>query len=397
MPSIVYPHSVDVPRNRIFSLAWAVLFFVIINVFIALHFSDHPSFRRFPYHATYEDVRGIFDIIRHDPRRKIVFLGGSVMWGASSGDPAFTIPAFFKEHLPPDVSVYNLGLVAARPLDAMLIMFALRDSVDLFVQDYNYTFGSFQPRDLLLREPATYIHLSPLLSAHADGLFGSIPAMRACMQQFDLPLPATTSSAGEATLQSMLEHSVPIFHFKDRINERLFGEHPLLLIEKAGDVFGGHIGDLLDGSLRWSALMVSMTPEAELVNTVPWQPTRTQKEGDFRRLFQSEVFTGRELLDCQTRAFAQFAASARLPLVSYITPNNPTMFPELAASPTHRRNLKLLESQFAGTTLYDLDDQTFPGQYFTDDTHLTPFGYKQLADLLFQHLRPVLQSRSLLP
>ena len=379
MASVAYPSVRAVPPERLWSLLWAVFFLLLLNIGIALLFRDNEPFVRFRYHTSYQDVRSVLETIAQDPRRKVVFLGGSVMWGSSTEDPSRTIPAAFRRHLPPDTAVYNLGMIGGRPLDSFLLAFLLQGKVDLFVLDYNYQFGAPVARERLLREPSTYVRLQELYHAHAPPLFGAIPGLHTCMEQFDLPLPAAPS-IGEPTLRRWMERVLPVLRYKDRINDALFGQHPLLFIEQAGL----HAGDLAAGTLRLRDLF--SVPE-EQIDPTPWQPKGTADEAAYRETVEAEVFSGTELLDCQSRAFAQYASKQQLPVVTYILPNNPAMFPGFKASPIHARNIDRLLTLFHGTSVHNLDTQTLPGSLFTDSTHLTPEGNERFARDLFETIR----------
>lgn len=373
-----YPVILRAPSSRLWALAWACVFFALFNGLIAFTFGRTGQFRRFHYHTSYEEIVSVVDAVRADPRRKIVFLGGSVMWGDSSPDPEDTIPAAFAGLLgDPDVAVYNLGFIAARPLDTYILALLLRDDRTVFVMDYNYSFGYAVDTGRLIREPETYVRMTQLYSSYAHRLYGDVPEMPVCFDAKGLPV-MTLQHPVEKRLQNVFERFLPLLRYKDRVNDMLFGQHPALLLERVG--FSLAKGGTVDVRTLLGA------PE-EIIDSAPWTPAKGPGE-----VFADEEFGDDALLNCITRAFGEYAKRTALPLIVYVTPNNPAIAGSHLTSPAHERNIRYLLSLFPAGHAHNLDDGTLDAALFTSSTHLTPAGTHVFAAKLLDALRVDLES-----
>ena len=389
VPPVDYPSIWQIPGRRLWAFAWAAFFLVVINLLVAWMERDRgDAFTRFHYHVSYEEVRDVLDRIIADPRRKVVFLGGSVLWGTATPDPARTVPGAFRALIPDDVVVYNLGMIGARPLDVFLLAHQLRGHADAIIIDENYLFGESLTRERLLREPETYLRIRQLLYTHNGDFFAAVPEAHACFVRYEAPLPSALSF-GEARLQALTERWIPLLHYKDRLNDRLFGQHPLLLADRF--LLDG--GDVLRGK---QSIALLLRPPEERMNIQPWKKTDPVDAAYVHR-YEHMRFTGREFLDCLSRALTTSAAVAHLPILLYVTPKNPGMFPHLQGTPVHAHNIRSLLSLFTGLRAVSLDDGSIPADHFADATHLTPEGNALLAHKILDAFRPDLRRFGVLP
>ncbi len=382
-----YPQVRSVPRNRLFAVAWAVFFLILINGIIWVWFHGRPLGQRLPQHTSSGDVEQLLTAIRNDPRRKVVFIGGSILWGATTPDTRDTIPAAFASLLPKDVTVYNVGMIAARPLDEYLIAEQLQGHADLLILDYNYAFGFPIAPDRLLREPETYVRQSSLLQAHFHELLVAMPDISECFSRSGLSLPLSSSTI-EQTLRSWYERNIPLFRYKDLLNSRLFGQHPTLLIQRT--ILA--LSSALTGRAPFPSVHSLLLPPEEAIDPRPWNVHKTKPDASL----EGQIFDSSGFLPCLDRSFSSFVVAEHLPVVLYIPPNNPGLFPGLHHSEEHRNNIAILQSRFPGLASINMDDGTLSDVYFTGSTHLTPAGNRLFAERLFQALIPDLKRAGLL-
>jgi hypothetical protein len=306
------------------------------------------------------------------------------MWGVGSGDPSGTIPSAFKDLLNrEDVPVYNLGIIGARPLDEFLLVYLLQGDANLIVTDYNYEFGLPLDPAHLLQDPGASVRLSQLFANEGPDFIAAVPGIADCMEQAGLTPPREAPTI-EAYLRSWMEHAIPVLRYKDRINDRLFGQHPLLLIQR---VFLLASKALRDRDLSFTTIRSLFLPPEERIETVAWEPGGPMGS----EAIQTQAFDPQNLHTCVSRAWSMYASERHLGVVTYLTPNNPGMFPGLHHSALHRNNIAVLEQAFSGTPFINLDDAVLQPSSFTDSTHLTPEGARAFAKILQQYLRPILR------
>lgn len=377
--SAEYPEPFSVPLASWATIGWMAFFFMLINATVFLMFSETKKFERFHYHVSYEEIRTQIDAIKHDPRKKIVFIGGSVMWGASTPDALNTIPAEFQKLIPETMSVYNLGLIGVRPVDEYLLAWLLKDDADLIILDENYEFGFETPHERLLREPETYVRMQQLFNAEGPAFLDAMPEMQTCLEKNGLPLPKTKGTI-ETSLRKTMERGLPVLRYKDRINDVLFGRHPSLLVDdlltRASDIARG----------TYDIRSVLRPPEAR-IDPAPWKPTHSESETSVREHFLRTTFNADSLLLCLSASFGSQTDTLGVPTVVYLTPNNPGLFPGLHGSKIHNDNIELLTRMFGSKVFANMDDGSIDASLFADSTHLTPEGNAVLARKLWMVLK----------
>lgn len=375
-----YPRIFAVNGSRLYALLWAAIFLILINVSVEYVFGKEVLPERFHYHAFYEEVTDAIEAVRTETRPTVVFVGGSVLWGAGSRDAGKSVPAEFARLAGSGIAVYNLAMVAGRPIDAYLISYLLKDSADLIVADYNYEFGLPVTRNRLVSDRGTYVRMGQLYDTFGPEMFQEIPSMEACLTDRGLPIPQHDNRV-EADVRSFYERNIPVFRHKDRINDVLFGQHPLSMIEfvplrfaqrmRAGETFSS---TFVAGLFK--------SPEG-LIKEEPWKPGATPVHPKL----PSVVFDANDLQSCLGRAWTAYATSSVRQFTMYLLPNNPAMYPTMHASDIHTRNVQHLRTVFNNVPFYNFDDGTMSPNSFTDSTHLTASGSAAFAQRLFNVLK----------
>jgi hypothetical protein len=337
---------------------------------------QETSINRLPYDPAAEEIQELIAEVKAEPKSTIVLIGGSVAWGVGHAANE-TIASRLQEMLGSEVRVFNLSLVGARPLDQFLLAWALRDDVELLLVDVNYELGMDVERERLWREPETYLRQRSLLSTYGDAFFQDVPAAKECMEQWEITLPHGQTAADK--LAQSLMSQLPLIHEKPAINRSLFGQHPLVLVERLNQKGGG----LLKEEHPLQALLES--PERRMP-TEAWVPPGTPDQQALAKLYLQSKFTSNTLRGCLMRAFSTYAAKKKLPMLAYLTPLNPGMFPGLHASQTHEANVQIFTSLFGDAGLVNLDTGTLPIAAFTDSTHLTASGAQLVSKQLLQEM-----------
>lgn len=372
---IDYPALQNVPPHRLWALFWAAVFFFLINLLVWAVFrsADTKPFLRLQLKPSYAEIVMITERIRRDPRPKIVFLGTSVIAGATAADPLDTVPAVYAELLSKEagheVPVYNLGISGARPLDAYLLALILRDSTTLFIIDNNRQNSSVVSKQHLESGMSAYVRISQLYRDHATDLYRDIPATKECFIAYNIPL-IDNVSFGNQGLLSYLSAYVPLLKYKDLTNIRLFGQHPIGVAEEA--LLALHSGNPL------KELSMLFAPAEQKINDTPWTPAASQTP------YVSEpAFDPNDINNCLIRAFSKYVVAAKLPVVEYLSPNNPGIVHQ-STNAMHRENNAMILSLFDGTHVLDFDDGSIPYGLFTDLQHFTVAGSHAFATLLFK-------------
>lgn len=384
MPSddIIAPPATDAPRA--YAVAWAVIFFALINAAVWAAFGGtRAQPERLPYDPSPEEILEAVSAVRTQNGVTVAHIGGSVTWGVGHAADE-TISARLQEDLGGEARVFNLGLVGARPLDEFLLAWALKDDADLLLLDENYELGMDVDRERLWREPETYLRHRSLLSAYGEGFFRDVPAAKTCMETWEIALPHGQTAVDRAARGVF--GVLPVINHKPAINRSLFGQHPLVIAER----FLSKGGAVLRGEQPLSVIFES--PEAHIVMQ-PWSPPLTDEQQALAALYRETSFSKHALRACLTEAFSAYAAEQDLPVLTYLTPLNPGMFPGLHGSEAHAANVRLFDDLSGASRFLNLDDGSLPADAFTDTTHLTASGASMVADMLLEAVRRSLPAR----
>lgn len=348
-------------------MAYAVIFFVLINGLVALAFRHSSGVKeRFSSQASYQEIRTAIDAIDHDSHRKIVFLGGSAMWGGlgiARADQA--MPLVMRQYLQSDVHVYNLAYPSSRPLDALVILSQL-DRVELVVIDINAGFLTALYDEGVKEDYSKYIRVQNSLRAYRNHVFEKSPATQAC-------LAAHGVFPTQDVIGPVVSH-LPLVFYKDQINYQLFGKHFSLFTE----TLIASTLDLAKGNTSgWSQLFA---PPQEAVNEVVNHQVILSPPEQLRPTLNS----------CIAQALGTYVADNNVPAIFYISPHSPMMTSVQRQSPVYAANLRFLEGLFPENIVYDFDassTQAIPAIDFVDEVHFNAHGHEALAKVLSDKLK----------
>jgi len=378
-PKIEYPAVILQVRGKMWVIAWAIFFFLLINlVILATFYGREEQFVRFGYNPSYEEIQRVVDIIKNDDRKIIVFLGGSVMWGKGSADPEKTIPISFESNLSNEnIAVYNLGINAARPLDFFVFTYLLKDHADIFVTELNYQFFSeFSPVRVRL-DPTTYVRINQLFRTHATQMYDLSPELQSCISNANIPAGLPTPRI-EQEIRNAVQSVVPIFMYKDRVNNMLFRQHPSLLLQR----FLIHMSRVLQGTMEFSFDAFLSPPDS-----VPQWEAEPSKKYDRSDIFGYEPFNEYQINACILRALSSFTEREDLQFIYYVLPLDHSVLTKLVVHPQYKKNIDMILSLVGENDVYNFDAISFDEKYFIDRSHLTPEGNMEFGRLLFNTLK----------
>lgn len=355
----------------LFILFWAFIFFIAINGAVFFYFQDRPTddFKRLRYNTSNKEIYGMVDQIKKDEKKKIVFLGGSVLWGSTTKNPDDTIPAFFKKEVG-DVNVYNLALNAARPLDIFIINHLLKDEADLFVVDMNYHFFQEEFNKDLAKDHSKFIRVKSLLEDNYDSLKKTSPALLTCLgahgvEKYYKPNP-------ELVAQRIFNF-LPLVNFKDEVNLLLFKKHPTLIVQ---------------GLFNFIPEFVKK-PQAETFSNIFKSQDELISEGQAeaveKQIYDDKLIGPEHINLCIGQEYARFIKENKIPAMVYLLPQNPDILGSYADSSVYEENNKMIIDAFGGRII-DLHD-ALAGKNFTDTYHLNKEGNEAFAKLLNKRIR----------
>jgi hypothetical protein len=225
--------------------------------------------------------------------------------------------------------------------------------------------------------------MSQLYRDHAMQLYRDIPATKECFTAHNVPL-VDNVSFGHHGLLSRTASYVPLLAYKDLINIALFGQHPIGVAEEA--LLALHSGHPL------KELSMLFAPAEQKINDTPWTPADTSQAS-----YSTEpAFDPNDINNCLIRAFSEYASVTKLPVIEYLSPNNPGIV-HPSTNAMHRTNNDMILSLFEGTRTLNFDDGSMPYGLFTDLQHFTVSGSRAFATSLFQATRQDLVHAGLLP
>ena len=366
-------------RGKLWAIAWAAFFFLLINlVILAVFCGEEEQFVRFRYNPSYEEIQKVVDIIRNDKREIIVFLGGSVMWGKGTPDPMQTIPISFESELSNDnIAVYNLGINAARPLDFFVFTYLLKDHVDLFVTELNYQFFSKFSSERVRLDPTTYVRINQLFRTHATQMYDLSPELQSCISDAGIPAGIPTPRI-EHGIRDAMQSIVPIFMYKDKVNDIVFRQHPSLLLQR----FLIHVSRVLQGTTEFSFAAFLSSPDS-----VPQWEAGPPKKYDRSDIFGYDPFREDQINVCVLKALSLLTTREDLPFVYYVLPLDHSQLTKLVVHPQYKKNVELIISLVGDNTAYNFDETVFDEKYFIDRSHLTPEGNMEFGRALFNTLK----------
>lgn len=352
-------------------LFWAFIFFIAINCAAFLYFRNQPQedFKRLQYNASNKEIYRIVDQIKKDDKKKIVFLGGSVLWGSTTKNPDDTIPAFFKKEVG-DANVYNLALNAARPLDIFIINYLLKDEVNLFVVDMNYHFFQNEFNDDLSKDPSKFIRIKSLLEDNYGALEKISPALLSCLDAHGV---GKNFGPNPELMAQKIFNYLPVVYFKDEINLLLFKKHPTLIVQ---------------GLFNFVPEFVKKPQAETFFNIFKSQDELIgggKPEAMERQMYDDRLMDPKHINLCISQEYARFLDDNKVPASVYLLPQNPDILGLYADSEAYKKNNQMIIDAFGGRVI-DLHD-VLAGESFADTYHLNREGNEAFAKLLNKRIK----------
>jgi hypothetical protein len=359
-------------------LLYFILFFLLFNILAEFLYNKQLSEEmRFKSPASQQEVMSLIEKINNDPRRKIIFLGGSAMWGGLGISRAEdTIPVQFKKHVAPGVGVYNMSYGAARPLDQLLILSQIKN-YDLAIIDVNTRSYSAEANQGVKEDYSKYVRIQALLNAYKDDLFAKSTNIQRCLNASGL-YPKQDYTSG-------LVKYVPLVKYKDEINNRFFGKSfPFV----ADYLLAGLLGVFKPNKHDWHWNLV-FAPIKDDFTTA--ENTNILKDP------QQKFFP--TLNSCIDQAMNQYVYDNNLPVVFYLSPHSPLMTSLQRKDLVYNQNTNFVLGLFSSSTIIDFDSSTssvVPYTAFVDELHFTVVGHKAITEALVSNLKQIFRYSVLL-
>lgn len=363
-----YPKINEVGHEKLNILWWCLVFFTLINFAIWAGFSDElvgPSYSRLSFNASANEIGGIINKIKKDKNKKIIFIGGSVLWGSTTQNQDQTIPAFISKKFDGKVSVYNLALNAARPLDMFLISYLLRDVKDaVLIVDINYAFydQSAGGKD--------FIRVNSLLKENYLNIEQDAPGILSCLKKND-QLEKFKPSL-ENKIELFLNKKIPLLHQKDRINLLLFNKHPSLIVQGLFNLVSVANG----GTDKMESFKNIFRP-------MEGQVTEKSLKFDEQKIYHEGSIDEGQVNFCISKAFYGYIKDNKLPVYFYLLPQNNSILGDFADSEIYSKNNAKILSIFRGD-IKDFHDALRESD-FDDIYHLNESGNQKFSDVIYDN------------
>ncbi len=352
---------------------WAVFFLFIINIYINYKFSRkniEVVSPRLRYNPSSVEIYRTINNIKNDQKKKIVFLGGSALWGSTLKNYQDTIPFLFsKKFDSKEWSVYNLGINAARPLDMLLITKELEGEVDIIIADFNYQFFQSMYDINAPTDPSAFIRIKSLVEdAYISS--GSIDIeVDTCLKENNLD--HFFKDNPEKQLERFFTKFIPVLYYKDDINYFLFKKHLSQFIQN----FFSYILDLPKRNHNYFFDLFKSGEELSKDEKLVFQE---------HQIYDVGLLNDKGINFCFTKAYATLIRNSKTPTFIYLLPQNPLILGSFTSSTTYLQNNKKIMDLF-GKQMFDLSSAV-PADYFVDINHLNSFGTHYFTDLLYKKL-----------
>jgi hypothetical protein len=359
---------------------WAFLLFSVINLLI-YYFNDHlliKSSRLYSSVSSQEIYEKIAEI-KSDRNKKVVFLGGSVLWGSAVSSSSYTIPEFFKKRIGKNIHVYNLAFPSARLADIYLINYLLKNDVDLFVVDINYEFFQNDINDSAKENKSSVLRMRSLLNDNFQSVKDSNPQFVSCLNNAGL-IDGLEKPGLERILQKKLQ-LIPIIKFKDKINNYIFKKHPSLIIQSLFNLISE-----LDKKPIFSSFSNIFKSQEELIDEFNNKLIISSTHNPYKE----ELISDNQINICIGKEYANYVRSNNIPTVFYLLPLNPAILESFSSSSIYQTNKQIIVRAF-DNNIIDLSD-ILQANYFVDIYHLTKTGNDVFAGLLFDRIKLISKS-----
>lgn len=359
---------------KIFKIkSWCVvihtlLFFIAINVIVAYFFNGSiENELRFSSPASFQEMYTIINKIKHDKNKKVIFLGGSAMWGGRGIKEAKdSLPYQFKKFLKDDIEIYDLAYPAARPLDQLLLFSQIKDSADLIIADINTVFLGDYYNEGVIEDYSKYIRTKELLSAYTNDIIKQSPKTMQCL--YDRNIKSTQDYLVDATAW------LPLLHYKDQINRYLFGK-------QFSSLFANAINSVIDflkfhKKIVWGSLL---KPTVDVFDP----QTNNQVSNEPIKKLQPT------LNSCILGSFATLVDEMNAPVIFYISPHSTAITALQRKNPIYQENAQFVSRYIGKNILFNFDTEmtNLPPDVFVDEVHFNAKGHTELASMLAKKIK----------
>jgi hypothetical protein len=359
------------PYKGVTILLSGCAFFFLINIIVYLVFHKSSLGRpRFFQPASYEEIDAKISQVERDQNKKIIFLGGSSVYGGN-GIPtaAESIPLQFAQFVTSGVSVYNFSFSAARPLDRFIIVTRLSGKADLFIDNVDASFLKADYSKGIQDDYSKYIRIQSLLIKNARELFDQSNYARECLANYKV-LPRPDYSFNLARI-------LPLLRYKSDVNYSLFGKHFSLFFDT---IISGVLEILKPASARtvvWKELFKSGEEGVDGIAA-----TSTIAALPVERLNPS-------INSCLTTAYSHYVSDKKLPFVFFVSPSNPIVVAKEKEFKYFEENKIFINNLFNGVKLFRFDDSVASSTDFVDQNHFTTTGAHKIAESIYMSVRKI--------
>lgn len=344
-----YIHLRPTSKNALWSLAWALVFFVLINgvIWIAFDwkFFEWVGFDRLLMHPSDNEILSVIDKIRTDDKKKrIVLLGDSIIWGVGINDPQETLTGHLSKSYADreDIHMVNLSVPGNSFLDAATTIRAAYNENDVYLVFVNPMLFDHYYAD---RDFEEVVRFKELVQRNLREMRGTFK------QCCGLMIPENTPWI--ARVDSVLFHIIPLYHNRDLITKSLIGLQPSIAVDA-----------LLNRMRKFSPS--------------PFERKTMHIESDPVVEKESIDFTGSRMLVILRQVTELLQDKENVYYV--ILDDN-----RFKKNVVQDRNTILVKDAIASDHILDLY-RKIPTEHFLDSVHMKPSGHALLADRIFRFL-----------
>ena len=306
---------------------------------------------------------------------KIVFIGDSVVAGATVKNNADTIPASFNRYADDvfpdkDINVYNLGIPGNRPSDIRFTLRKLQENhaADFIIMNVNYAFYSDEMfKELPIARPELY-----------DDVMDQGSALRLGLK----------FNRTEHFLKKAAAASWHLYGLREELAFFLFGMNPREKLPRYQD---GHIEIPRPDVKLASPVNPGSNPDRVWSENKPFSSDKIEH--------WKQVFNIGELDAANTgyyflKKMVSDISSGKIPTAVFFTPINQGMLKELDLmehGSKFVKNMKKMESEFSTAGIPVLDyTYSIDTALFNDLFHMIAPGNDRLAKILFHDVEDIL-------
>lgn len=348
------------------AVKYVLLFLLAIQLFLPSSLSLADVYHnRMDYgliKSNLHDIDAVLQQVKKEIKRNnlsdyVIILGDSVLYG-SPGNSDQVINAFM-ENQPGAPPIFNLSLPAMQIGDLYVMLLKLREfdiSTDRLI--FNIRYASFIERDPF---PASVFWLRDELHRLDPDAYNHV--LQQLLSAGHKP-PSTPYEHYKHLLHEVIMPKITLFRYKDNLKQDLNYQYMV----RTGQVIPD---DALGDPRPWSDKdFADFMHDESLINSFSDKPfDLTEKSPDIYFLNKiNELQKGKNTL-------------------VLLTGTNHEMMKEYVYKPGYIANMKALDQHMAKLPFKYVDmEGRIPDANFTDHTHLTPEGYKKMADIIWKEL-----------